>query len=112
MDTTEWERYGTGNYEKCADCMVHCGYEGTAVNDTIARPWKALRIKLFGHRVDGAMAPEISLENQRPAEFIFESLVKKLSLEIEKPKPDRAKTDRPKRSDEGKQRPRVTTDAA
>ena len=36
METTEWDRYGTGNYEKCADCMVHCGYEGTAVEDTLA----------------------------------------------------------------------------
>ena len=23
METTDWDRYGTGNYEKCADCMVH-----------------------------------------------------------------------------------------
>ncbi|MEM8646993.1 MAG: adenosyl-hopene transferase HpnH, partial [Pseudomonadota bacterium] len=27
METTEWDSYGTGKYEKCADCMVHCGYE-------------------------------------------------------------------------------------
>ncbi|MGZ2903007.1 DUF3463 domain-containing protein, partial [Pseudomonas aeruginosa] len=26
-ETTEWDRYGTGNYEKCAECMVHSGYE-------------------------------------------------------------------------------------
>jgi len=25
METTDWDRYGTGNYEKCADCMVHSG---------------------------------------------------------------------------------------
>ena len=33
METTRWERYGraSGN-EKCQDCMVHCGYEPTAVN--------------------------------------------------------------------------------
>jgi len=32
---TEWERYGThsGN-PKCANCMVHSGYEASAVNDT------------------------------------------------------------------------------
>ena len=35
MRTTEWHRYGTesGN-PKCANCMVHSGYEASAVNDT------------------------------------------------------------------------------
>jgi len=35
MQATEWERYGTesGN-PKCANCMVHSGYEASAVNDT------------------------------------------------------------------------------
>ena len=35
LDTTEWEKYGTesGN-PKCANCMVHSGYEASAVNDT------------------------------------------------------------------------------
>lgn len=37
METTKWERYGksSGN-QKCADCMVHCGYEPTAVIDTFS----------------------------------------------------------------------------
>ncbi len=34
METTDWERYGNGRNEKCADCMVHCGYEASAVEDT------------------------------------------------------------------------------
>lgn len=34
MADTAWERYGTGRNEKCADCMVHCGYEASAVDDT------------------------------------------------------------------------------
>src|SRR6202451_3603138 len=35
MAETEWAQYGTesGN-PKCANCMVHSGYEATAVNDT------------------------------------------------------------------------------
>ena len=35
MRETDWERYGTesGN-PKCANCMVHSGYEASAVNDT------------------------------------------------------------------------------
>jgi len=36
METTDWDRYGTGRNDKCADCMVHCGYEATAVDDTFS----------------------------------------------------------------------------
>jgi hopanoid biosynthesis associated radical SAM protein HpnH len=75
MEETAWEAYGTGNYEKCANCMVHCGYEATAVNDTVARPLKALKVALGGVRTEGPMAPEIPLDGQRPAELIFDELV-------------------------------------
>ena len=40
IETTDWDRYGTGRNEQCADCMVHCGYEPTAVNDTFSS-WSA-----------------------------------------------------------------------
>ena len=35
METTEWDSYGTesGN-PQCANCMVHCGYEPSSVDDT------------------------------------------------------------------------------
>ena len=82
MEETEWERYGTGNYEKCADCMVHCGYEATAVNDTIRRPWKAAAVALRGIRSSGPMVPDIPLDNQRPAEYVFEGMVKRLSEKL------------------------------
>ena len=42
MDSTEWDQYGVGNYEKCADCMVHSGFEATAVIDSIKHPLKAV----------------------------------------------------------------------
>jgi hopanoid biosynthesis associated radical SAM protein HpnH len=58
MLETEWDQYGTGRHPKCADCMVHCGYEPTAVNDTFAHPLKALRVALRGPRVEGPLAPE------------------------------------------------------
>ncbi len=37
MDSTAWAEYGTesGN-PKCANCMVHSGYEASAVNDTFS----------------------------------------------------------------------------
>ena len=45
MEKTDWEEYGqaSGN-PKCADCMVHCGYEPTAALDAM-RPqnmWRSL----------------------------------------------------------------------
>ncbi len=86
MTTTDWDLYGTGNYEKCANCMVHCGYEPTAVDETVRHPFKALMTKLRPIRTDGPMAPEISLANQRPAEFIFEKHVEEAIAEIESEK--------------------------
>ena len=71
METTEWDRYGTGNYEKCADCMVHSGYEATAVAETIRKPWRAGMLALIGMRTEGKMAPDIALDRQRPADYVF-----------------------------------------
>jgi hopanoid biosynthesis associated radical SAM protein HpnH len=81
LEETDWDAYGTGNYEKCADCMVHCGYEGTAVTDTVKHPLKALKVALAGIAADGPMAPEISLEDQRPAEYSFEEFVSRAMSE-------------------------------
>jgi hopanoid biosynthesis associated radical SAM protein HpnH len=83
MEDTEWDQYGTGKYAKCADCMVHCGYEASAVTDTVKNPLKALKVFLNGIDTKSPMAPEISLENQRPAEFVFEGLVKTLTQKRE-----------------------------
>ncbi len=71
MADTAWEQYGTGNYEKCADCMVHSGYESTAVMDAVKRPLHILKVALTGPQTEGPMAPEISLEHQRPAEYNY-----------------------------------------
>jgi len=76
MESTEWDDFGTGNYEKCANCMVHCGYEPTAVNDTVAHPLKAFGVWLKGVDTERQMAPEISLEGQRKAAYLFEDGVR------------------------------------
>lgn len=75
MEDTQWERYGTGNYEKCADCMVHCGYEPTAVIDTLTHPFKALKVAIKGVSAEKPMVAEIPLDEQRPANFIFEKVI-------------------------------------
>jgi hopanoid biosynthesis associated radical SAM protein HpnH len=42
IEDTEWERYGVGRNPRCDNCMAHCGFEGTAVNDAFSHPLKAL----------------------------------------------------------------------
>jgi hopanoid biosynthesis associated radical SAM protein HpnH len=75
MDTTDWDSYGTGRYEKCANCMAHCGYEPTAAQAMMDHPLQALAIAWRGIKTAGDMAPEISLEDQRPAQYMFDSNV-------------------------------------
>ena len=75
METTEWEKYGTGNYEKCSDCMAHCGYEPTAANIAFSNPLKMLKLAMGGLRTEGGFAPEIDLSKARPAEEHHERIV-------------------------------------
>jgi hopanoid biosynthesis associated radical SAM protein HpnH len=84
METTNWNAYGTGKYEKCANCMAHCGYEPTAAHAAIANPLSALKLFFTGLRTEGDMAPEISMENQRPAEYVFDGQVQQKLSEIRK----------------------------
>jgi hopanoid biosynthesis associated radical SAM protein HpnH len=82
IETTDWDSYGTGRYEKCANCMAHCGYEPTAAHASISNPLNALWIALRGVRTEGPMAPEISLDQQRPAQFVFSRHVDKMLNDI------------------------------
>jgi hopanoid biosynthesis associated radical SAM protein HpnH len=86
METTDWDAYGTGRYEKCANCMAHCGYEPTAADSSFANPLKALWIALRGVRTEGPMAPEISLDGQRPAQYVFSRHVEQMLGKIGRPK--------------------------
>jgi len=71
MEETDWDAYGTGNYEKCADCMVHSGYEATAVMDAVKNPLKAAAVAFREIRTDGKMASEIPLDRQRTDKKVF-----------------------------------------
>ncbi|GAA4685360.1 adenosyl-hopene transferase HpnH [Pseudonocardia yuanmonensis] len=35
IEDTDWEAYGRGRDERCANCMAHCGYEPSAVFATL-----------------------------------------------------------------------------
>ncbi|NNM60717.1 MAG: adenosyl-hopene transferase HpnH [Steroidobacteraceae bacterium] len=61
IEDTEWQNYGVGRNPRCNNCMAHCGFEGTAVNDAFSHPLKAMLAALRGPRVNGPMAPELPL---------------------------------------------------
>ena len=86
MDGTEWDKYGTGNYEKCSDCMAHCGYEASAVTDVFKNPLKAIAVALNGPKTEGKMAKEIDLSKSRDPDFVFDSHVQKMMKEIHEKK--------------------------
>jgi hopanoid biosynthesis associated radical SAM protein HpnH len=92
LDDTDWDRYGVGNYEKCADCMVHCGFEGTAVLESFKNPLNLLKVTARGVKTEGAMAPDIPLDRQRPADYVFSSHVEQALAEIHKTQPRAKKT--------------------
>lgn len=39
MENTDWNKYGVGKDERCAQCMMHCGFEPTVVSE-IGKSWK------------------------------------------------------------------------
>lgn len=64
METTDWDNYGHGRHEKCADCMVHCGYEASAVDDTFSS-WNGF-LKTVRHTIFPDAAPSNALEPTSP----------------------------------------------
>ena len=51
IEKVPWERYGRGRDPRCEDCMVHAGYEASAVlggNKKLGDTWKMLHWTLSG----------------------------------------------------------------
>ena len=69
MRETEWDKYGTesGN-PKCANCMVHSGYEASAVNDTFGswRGFMATVRATFSSKYQDGEAAAMLKEKIRP----------------------------------------------
>jgi len=69
MQATEWANYGTesGN-PKCANCMVHSGYEASAVNDTFGslNGFLATVRATFSSKYDDPEAAAILREHVQP----------------------------------------------
>jgi hypothetical protein len=64
--------------------MAHCGYEPTAAHAAVSNPFAAMKVALRGIRTDGEMAPEIALDAQRPAQYVFDGQVQQKLSEIRK----------------------------
>lgn len=58
IEDTDWENYGVGRNPKCANCMAHCGFEGTAADDAFRNPLKALWTSLRGPKLTGPFVPD------------------------------------------------------
>ena len=86
MEDTEWDKYGVGRNPACDNCMAHCGFEGTAVDDTFSHPLKALRAALGGPRTRGPMAPDPPiLYSARPARTVASVAVSDIKRSIPAP---------------------------
>jgi hypothetical protein len=51
LEKTPWDKYGRGRDPRCEDCMVHAGYEASAViggNKKFGDTWKMLKWTLSG----------------------------------------------------------------
>jgi hypothetical protein len=51
MQTTNWDKYGRGHDPRCESCMVHVGYEPSAVlgaNRRVHDTWRLLKWQLSG----------------------------------------------------------------
>ena len=74
MESTKWQDYGTesGN-PKCANCMVHSGYEASAVDDTFGSFkgfLSTVRATLFGGKYADREALEALDEKSAPASHV------------------------------------------
>ena len=49
METTDWDKYGVGKDPRCSACMAHCGFEPSAVMDSVKHLLKSLKLKWRGH---------------------------------------------------------------
>jgi hopanoid biosynthesis associated radical SAM protein HpnH len=58
IEKTPWEKYGRGRDPRCQDCMVHAGYEPSAVlgaNRKLGDSWKLLKWQLSSPRKLGSV---------------------------------------------------------
>ncbi|HUS08311.1 MAG TPA: adenosyl-hopene transferase HpnH [Bryobacteraceae bacterium] len=87
METTEWHRYGTesGN-PKCANCMVHSGYEASAVHDTfnsLSGFLSTVRATLFSRYPDPEALAALDRPSRHSNSLVTLTIAPKAAEEIE-----------------------------
>ncbi len=70
LNDTEWENYGraSGN-PKCQQCMVHCGYEPTAVDHTFSSfggLWATIKAMVFNTYANPSAEKNLAEEAKKP----------------------------------------------
>lgn len=70
MQNTQWDQYGysSGN-TKCSNCMVHSGYEATAVDDTFTSfggLWGTIKAMVFNRYANPKVAKALVDEKSKP----------------------------------------------
>jgi len=88
MEGTDWDQYGVGKYEKCSNCMVHCGFEGSAASEGLRRPLEFIKVAMKGIRTEGPMAPDIDLSHARKAEDVHAQQVEAEMERIKREDPE------------------------
>jgi len=51
IEETPWKKYGVGNDPRCSNCMVHCGFEASALDEvgrSLSGLWRTVRWNLLG----------------------------------------------------------------
>ena len=51
MNETQWEKYGVGNDPRCSNCMVHCGFEASAIKEAfrgLPNMWQTIKWSFSG----------------------------------------------------------------
>jgi hopanoid biosynthesis associated radical SAM protein HpnH len=69
LEKTDWDKYGRGRDPRCEDCMVHAGYEASAViggNKKFGDTWKMLKWTISG-KMGGIVKNDKAGNGSRPS---------------------------------------------
>ena len=84
LDSTDWRKYGfeSGN-PKCSNCMLHSGYEASAVHYTFTLPgiFATVKAMLFSKYPDAEAARQVEEEKPQPILVQIEGLGSKATLQ-------------------------------
>ncbi|MEE8294945.1 MAG: hypothetical protein V3R64_04470, partial [Sphingomonadales bacterium] len=69
-----------------SNCMVHSGFEATAVMDTVKHPIKAYKIWKQGFETKKPMVEDIDITKARKSKYVFDNVVSDFMKDTHEPK--------------------------